>query len=200
MNSFFYANIFVLSGWTKFYKVIKPRAQVIFFCVSGLYPEAGICRPSRTWLFTLCFAFFFLLRSLKHFPCVVSQPHLLFFFFFSHSRSPITRSDLEFTASNNCLMDPHVYTAWHRHPEVSWKSPISTTVPCFLPAFKKRGKKKRKKGKASGTFFPGTQGSSEWSLCFSHWYSLTKFWEILSPSALTKNAHSQVFFQYLLYR
>lgn len=54
----------------------------------------------------LCFFFFSLKKSEAFSLCGFATP-----FFFPNSRSPITRSNLEFTASNNCLMDPHVYTA-----------------------------------------------------------------------------------------
>lgn len=145
MNSFFYANIFVLSGWTKFYKVIKPRAQVIFFlCVRTLSRSWDLQAIQDMIVHAVLCIFLSFKKSEAFSLCGFTTPSFILFIF-SHSRTPITRSDLEFTASNNCLMDPHVYTAWHRHPEVSLKSPISTTVSCFLPALKKKGKKKREK-------------------------------------------------------
>lgn len=161
---FLYANIFILSGWTKFYKVIKPRAQVFFSVCQDLQAIQDILFQA-----VLCRFFFCLKKSEAFSLCGFATP-----FFFPNSRSPITRSNLEFTASNNCLMDPRVYTAWHWHPDSIMKVPISTTVSCFLLLEKKKGKKREK---LQALFLPGAQGSSE---CFSHQYLLTKFWKRLS--------------------
>lgn len=159
---FLYANVFILSGRNKLYKVIKLRAQVVFFlCVRTLQRLGSAGHPVHHCshcAFLWGFLGFFL-GSLKRFPCVVSQPH---FFSLPNSRSPITRSNLEFTASNNCLMDPHVYTVWHWHADSVMKVP--NQYYCFMlpPCLKKnrREKKKgRKKGKATGTFFLVLRGA-----------------------------------------
>lgn len=141
---FLYANVFILSGWNKLYKVIKLRAQVVFFCVSGLSRGWDLQAIQfiivHTVLFFVIFWVFF--RKSEAFSlCGFATP----FFFLPNSRSPITRSNLEFSASNNCLMDPHVYTAWHWHPDSVMKVP--NRYYCFMlpPCLKKNRREKKKK-------------------------------------------------------
>lgn len=145
--------------------------------------------------------FFFFKKSEAFSLCGFATP----FFFSPNSRSPITRSNLEFIASNNCLMDPHVYTAWHWHPDSVMKVITSATVSCFLPASKnqtetKREKKeelKREKLRALFSWYSGVQ----WMVPLLQPPVLSQnFWKTLFLSALTENANSQVFYQYLLYQ
>lgn len=159
---FLYANVFILSGWNKLYKVIKLRAQVVFFlCVRTLQRLGSAGHPVHHCshcAFLWVFFWFFFRKSEAFSLCGFATP----FFFLPNSRSPITRSNLEFTASNNCLMDPHVYTVWHWHADSVMKVP--NQYYCFMlpPCLKKnrREKKKgRKKGKATGTFFLVLRGA-----------------------------------------
>lgn len=129
---------------------MRARSSGLYFCLSRLQRSAGHPIYHRSHCT-------FYLTSPKRFPCAVSQPCIIFFS--PNSMNPITKSSLEFTASNNCLMDPHVYTAWHWHPDSVMRA---AEQHGRLVALQRRG--------CCGT---GEQWTGPRPLRFSHHYCLT---------------------------
>lgn len=129
---------------------LRARSSGLFFCLSRLQRSAGHPIYHRSHCT-------FYLTSPKRFPCAVSQPCI--FFFSPNSMNPITKSSLEFTASNNCLMGPHVYTARHWHPDSVIKA--AEQHGCLVvPA-------------EAQWWYSGKQRAGPGPLHFSHRYCLT---------------------------